>query len=132
MPERPRCAAALKGVGSSTGLGNKGGYQMHRSRGLWWSMGAGARRSLTLAWTALFILSLLMQAGALASPSSALAVHDEGLFELDGNAVNDPAVAGDDWNQVFNGTSNAQSTQFITDKVNDQTDDTFKGNTGDD
>ncbi len=28
------------------------------------------------------------------------AVHDTGSFELDGNATNDPAVAGDDWDNV--------------------------------
>jgi hypothetical protein len=33
---------------------------------------------------------------------SALAVHDDGLFELDGNATNDVAVAGDDWDVVYN------------------------------
>jgi hypothetical protein len=30
----------------------------------------------------------------------ALAVHDTGAFELDGNATNNPAVAGDDWDNV--------------------------------
>jgi hypothetical protein len=30
----------------------------------------------------------------------ASAVHDTGAFELDGNAVNDPAVTGDDWDNV--------------------------------
>jgi hypothetical protein len=30
----------------------------------------------------------------------AAAVHDTGAFELDGNAVNNPAVAGDDWDNV--------------------------------
>jgi hypothetical protein len=32
--------------------------------------------------------------------SDALAVHDTGSFELDGNAVNNPAVLGDDWDNV--------------------------------
>ena len=96
------------------------------SRGIWSTMSAGTRRSLTLAWTLLFILSLLMQAGALANPSDALAVHDEGLFELDGNAVND-GIAGDDWDQVFNNTSNADSTAFIPDPVDDPNDKTFTG-----
>lgn len=32
------------------------------------------------------------------------AVHDLGLFELEGNAIDDPAVAGDDWNTVLLGT----------------------------
>jgi hypothetical protein len=30
----------------------------------------------------------------------ALAVHDTGVFELDGNATNNPAVPGDDWDNV--------------------------------
>jgi hypothetical protein len=30
----------------------------------------------------------------------AAAVHDTGAFELDGNATNNPAVAGDDWDNV--------------------------------
>jgi uncharacterized repeat protein (TIGR01451 family) len=81
-------------------------------------------------WTALFLLSLLMQYGALANPSSALAVHGENLFQLDGNAVTDPAPpapVGDDWDKVFNGTSSANSTQFITDPVDSDTDQTFTG-----
>ncbi len=41
-----------------------------------------------------------------------LAVHDIGLFELDGNAV-DGAAPGDDWANVFNGTSGASQTLFI-------------------
>jgi hypothetical protein len=32
--------------------------------------------------------------------TSAFAVHDTGAFELDGNAVNNTAVAGDDWDNV--------------------------------
>jgi hypothetical protein len=31
---------------------------------------------------------------------SAFAVHDTGAFELDGNATNNPAVTGDDWDNV--------------------------------
>ena len=53
---------------------------------------------------------------------SALAVHDNGLFELDvvngmgeANTVNDPSVAGDDWDDVYNGTSSAFATAFIED-----------------
>jgi SdrD B-like domain len=34
----------------------------------------------------------------------ALAVHDEGLFELDAN-VHDEAAAGDDWSNIFDGTA---------------------------
>ena len=93
---------------------------------IWSTMGTGTRRSLTLAWAVLFMLSLLMQAGALANPSDALAVHDEGLFELDGNAVDQPA-AGDDWDLVYGTGNHADSTQFVTDPVDDANDDTFTG-----
>ena len=68
-----------------------------RSRGIWSTMSTGTRRSLTLAWTVLFVLSLLMQAGVLANPPSALASHDNGLFELDGNADDSAATPGADW-----------------------------------
>jgi hypothetical protein len=43
---------------------------------------------------------LLLAAGALFFAVSAQAVHDTGAFELDGNATNDPAVVGDDWDNV--------------------------------
>jgi len=43
----------------------------------------------------------------------AMAVHTEGLFELDGNALAEPAVPGDDWSSVFTHTSSAFSTSFI-------------------
>ena len=45
---------------------------------------------------------------------TALAVHDEGLFELDGNATAS-AAAGDDWSQIEAGGGNAIATAFITD-----------------
>ena len=48
-------------------------------------MSARTRRSLTLLWTALFLFSLVLQSVQLATPVAALAVHNEGLFELDGN-----------------------------------------------
>src|SRR5262245_15034001 len=54
---------------------------------------------------------------------TALAVHAEGLFELDGNAAASGA-AGDDWSQVKAGTSNAIATSFITDDT-DPTDTTY-------
>jgi len=85
-----------------------------RSRGNIYGMGAGARKSLVLFWSALFVCSLLLQYVVAASP--VLAVHDDGLFELDGNAFNGPA-AGDDWDQVFNNTSNADAAVFATDGV---------------
>lgn len=84
------------------------------SRGLWRLMSARTRRTLTVSWTALFILSLLMQyfAFTVAAPAT-LAVHDEGLFELDGNTVNNPAVTGDDWDSHPGATGNRFL--FITD-----------------
>jgi len=47
--------------------------------------------------------------------SQAFAVHDLHLFELDENATNNVAVAGDDWDQVFGGTSGAVATVFVAD-----------------
>jgi uncharacterized repeat protein (TIGR01451 family) len=85
------------------------------------------RRGLALSWSALFILSLLLQYMAFAMAPAALAVHDEGLFELDGNAVSEGGVAGEDWDHVFAGTDAADSTVFLTDKVNSLTDDIFTG-----
>ena len=87
------------------------------SRGLWHFMSARTRRSLALSWSALFIVSLLLQYFSFALASPALAVHDDGLFELDGNAI-DQAAAGDDWDTVKAGTSSAEQTKFITDAVN--------------
>src|SRR5262245_49545652 len=87
------------------------------SRGLWHVMSARKRRGLALSWSALFVLSLLMQYFSFALAAPVAAVHDQGLFELDGNAV-DQAAAGDDWDQVYGGTSNAFQTKFVTDAVN--------------
>ena len=86
------------------------------SRGLWFSMNARTRRSLTLLWTALFLFSLALQSVTLATPTSVLAVHDEGVFELDGNAL-DSASAGDDWAAVFGDTDAAFASVFTTDAV---------------
>ena len=102
------------------------------SRGLWFAMSARTRRGLVLLWTALFLCSLALQSVQLAAPSSVFAVHDEGLFEMDGDAVNSGA-AGDDWQAVFNGTDSAFDTRFIVDPVDSDTDKTYTGgNTKDD
>ena len=45
---------------------------------------------------------------------TALAVHDEGVFELDGNATAS-AAAGDDWSQIEAGGGSAVASAFITD-----------------
>ncbi len=51
-----------------------------------------------------------------------------GPFELDGNALNDPAVAGDDWsNAVFGNGGSSFAHSFVTDAVNSQGDDIFTG-----
>ncbi|TAK02023.1 MAG: hypothetical protein EPO36_03545 [Chloroflexota bacterium] len=99
---------------------------MMKSRGFAWSMSDRGRRGLTLSWLVLFVLSILMQYGSLASPNTALAVHDDGLFELDGNAANG-GTPGDDWAAVYGGTSSADTTQFIVDPVDDDADETFTG-----
>src|SRR4051794_39801876 len=86
------------------------------SRGIWWYMSARTRKSLTLFWTALFVCSLLMQYMSFASATPVKAVHDEGLFELDGNATNDAAVLGDDWNSHPGATGS--HFVFVTDPYN--------------
>ena len=95
------------------------------SRGIWHFMSARTRRSLTLTWTALFVLSLLLQYFSFAMASPALAVHDEGLFELDGNTANDPAVVGDDWDSHPGATGNRFT--FVTDPLSQVTDQIFTG-----
>jgi uncharacterized repeat protein (TIGR01451 family)/fimbrial isopeptide formation D2 family protein len=84
-----------------------------RSRGFAWSMSDRTRRGMTLSWLVLFVLSILLQYGNLTNPSTTLAVHDDGIFELDGNAI-DQAAAGDDWQ---NGTPGAADSLFIPGSV---------------
>ena len=50
---------------------------------------------------------------------TALAVHDEGLFELDGDAESS-AAAGDDWEAIEAGGGSAIATSFITDGTDPQ------------
>ena len=57
---------------------------------------------------ALLALSVLVAMFA----ARATAVHNTGLFELDGNAVNE-AAAGDDWSNVYSGTGGYFSKSFI-------------------
>jgi hypothetical protein len=82
-----------------------------------------------------FPIMLAAIAAAIVVIPGALAVHDEGLFELDktptvdANATNDPAVPGDDWDQVFAGTDNAVVSTFITDPSDAATDNHFTGGT---
>ena len=97
------------------------------SRGLWRLMGARTRRGLALSWSALFVLSLLLQYFSFALAAPALAQVGTGLFELDGNAV-DSTGAGlpDDWNRINAHTDSASSSVFITDGFN-LADDIFTG-----
>jgi uncharacterized repeat protein (TIGR01451 family) len=67
-------------------------------------MSSRTKRSLALTWTALFVLSLLLQYFSFAVAQPALAAHDVGLFELDGNAV-DEAKAGADWENGAEGSA---------------------------
>ena len=83
------------------------------------------RRGLAVTWAVLFTLSLLLQYATFAFAPAALAVHDEGLFELDGNTVNDGSVAGDDWDSHPGATGNAFI--FKTDPLSQTTDDIFTG-----
>ena len=89
------------------------------SRGLLAFMGARTRRSLTLTWSALFVMSLLLQYASFAAAPAVLAVHDEGLFELDGDTIanNAPSPIGpaDDWDSHPGATGNRSL--FITDQL---------------
>jgi hypothetical protein len=80
-----------------------------------------------------FLPMLAAVAAAVVLIPGGLAVHQEGIFELDktptvdANATNDPAVDGDDWDQVFAGTDNAEVSTFITDPSDTDTDTHFTG-----
>src|SRR4051812_15426750 len=95
------------------------------TRGLWHFMGARTRRGMALSWSALFVMSLLLQYATFALAPAALAVHDEGLFELDGNTANSGAVAGDDWDSHPGAVGNRSV--FVTDPLSQVTDDIFTG-----
>jgi hypothetical protein len=72
--------------------------------------GSGRRR-----WYLVAPVLLTMIAG-LVFIGGALAVHDEGLFELDANVLDVQAVPGDDWSNIFDGTDNAfTSTGIVAD-----------------
>src|SRR5687767_4062204 len=108
QPPRTPCQGVASG-GSSTidgsariSVGGPGG-NVPMSRGLWFAMNARTRRSLTLLWTALFLFSLALQSVQLATPAPALAAHNEGIFELDGDA-DDSGAAGADWENGAEGS----------------------------
>src|SRR5919106_59369 len=60
------------------------------------------------------VASVGLLAASLALPAAA--VHDVGLFELDGNILDDTTVEGDDWSNIFANTDSAfASTGIISD-----------------
>jgi len=78
----------------------------------------GTRSALVVIGTVIGLLGLYFI-------PAAQAVHDTGAFELDGNATNNPAVAGDDWDNVChqvigsdcsttNNTTGATAVSFVT------------------
>jgi hypothetical protein len=56
----------------------------------------GSKRRRRFQWMPILAIAAL----ALFFAVGAQAVHDTGAFELDGNATNNPAVVGDDWDNV--------------------------------
>jgi len=73
--------------------------------------GRPARPPLPLTPHRLHVYLWLLAAAAIAMMLAAfvlpaLAVHDDGLFEVDGDITNDPAASGPDWASVFDGNGN--------------------------
>jgi uncharacterized repeat protein (TIGR01451 family) len=56
---------------------------------------------------------------------SVMGVHDAGLFELDGNAVQDGAI--DDWENVYDGTDSSLVSIFLADGPSGPSDEIFIG-----
>ncbi|HEX5015488.1 MAG TPA: DUF11 domain-containing protein [Candidatus Limnocylindrales bacterium] len=89
------------------------------ARGVWHAMGARTRRGIVLAWTALFVFSLLLQYFAFAA-TPVLAVHDDS-FQLDGNAIDDPGNPPDDWATLVGGGGSADAFSGIIHEAPDST-----------
>src|SRR3954452_16192712 len=68
-------------------------------------------------WAARTVILVAALAAMFTIPSAALAVHTEGLFELDRDAVDSPLVAGDDWSNVFLGLGGFTSSSFVPQAV---------------
>ena len=91
----------------------------------YWHLGVGSkargRGGLALPMLLVACVAMFWVAGA-------QAVHNEGLFELDGNAINDPAVPGDDWDTIMNDSSTTVVVStFITDPFSPAADNIFTG-----
>ena len=84
------------------------------------------RRLLTI-----LLVATALVAGLALTPMAARAVHDEGLFELDGNIVDNPVVTGQDWSAfqgpVAPGDTTPVSTVFISDGINGANDSIYFG-----
>ena len=88
--------------------------------------GTGEGQLRAAARVARVVALLLVVIFTIAIPS-ALAVHGNGLFELDGNAV-DEAAGGADWSTATSGgTPNQLSKVFVSDPFNDSSDNIFTG-----
>ena len=73
---------------------------MHKWNGQRLRIRMRSRRRVATLTSALALLIFALPA------SSAFAVHDTGLFELDGNATHEAGVLGDDWDQVCRQVTN--------------------------
>ncbi|MGH3080487.1 MAG: prealbumin-like fold domain-containing protein, partial [Gaiellaceae bacterium] len=77
------------------------------------------------------LLATAMVACIAFTPMAANAVHNEGLFELDGNIVDNPAAAGQDWSAfqapALPGDTPPISTAFISDGFNGVNDTIYFG-----
>ena len=62
-------------------------------------------------WVRIFSIGLILSVFT----SISWAVHDNGVFELEGDAFNNLAVDGEDWENVFLGTDNANVSLFVAD-----------------
>jgi uncharacterized repeat protein (TIGR01451 family) len=89
-----------------------------------------SKTTLAAGATATITVSALIPLDIFGNPTGTANGHPlpAGLFELDGNALNDPAVAGDDWSNVlFGNGGSAVAHSFVTDAVNSNGDDIFQG-----
>ena len=92
------------------------------SRGLWHFMGRRTRRSLALSWSALFVLSLLLQYFTFALAAPTIAANATGTkllggFEVDGDLFSGTmSPSGDDWAKGATG-SGLLTSPTITDPI---------------
>src|SRR6185503_19337436 len=82
-------------------------------------MSARTARKGSLQGRKVALVALLVVALALSLASAARAVHDAGLFELDGNVADSPAAgSGEDWATYFpTGSGSAQASVFVADQT---------------